>query len=190
MSVATEYKTWTDADFMALPEDGHRYELVHGELVDMGNSGMEHGYIACLLVAELMAFVRRHQLGAVCDSSTAFTLKNGNKRSPDIAFIDRERLKGLSRPPRGFFEGAPDLVVEILSPGNTVEEMHQKIVEYFENGTRLLWKIDPSERCILIYRSPEPERLLRMGDQLEGEDVVVGFVMAVAELFEEWDFSH
>lgn len=188
MTILTESKIWTDEEFIVLSNDGHRYELVDGELVDMGNSGMEHGYIACLLVAELTVFVRQRQLGAVWDSSTAFTLKNGNKRSPDIAFIGRERLQGLSRPPQGFFEGAPDLVVEILSPGNTVEEMHRKIVEYFENGTRLLWKIDPSERCILVYQSPEPERLLRMGDQLEGGDVVPGFSLAVAELFEEWDF--
>lgn len=188
MTVATEAKIWTDEEFMALPSDGHRYELVKGEVVDMGNSGMEHGYLACLLGAELTAFVRQNKLGVICDSSTAFTLKNGNKRSPDISFISRDRLKGLSRPPRGFFEGAPDLVVEILSPGNTVEEMHTKIVEYFENDTRLLWKIDPNERCILVYHSPEPERLLRVGDMLDGEDVISGFSMAVAELFEPWDF--
>lgn len=188
MTVATEAKTWTDAEFMALPRDGHRYELVNGEVVDMGNSGMEHGYLACVLTVKLGGFIQANKLGAICDSSTAFTLKNGNKRSPDIAFISRERLKGLSRPLRGFFEGAPDLVVEILSPGNTVEEMHQKIVEYFENETRLLWKVDPNERSILVYRSPEPDCLLRMNDSLDGEDVVPGFSMAVAELFQAWDF--
>ncbi|AFY62194.1 Uma2 family endonuclease [Synechococcus sp. PCC 6312] len=188
MTVALESKTWTDAEFMDLPSDGHRYELVNGEVVDMGNSGMEHGYFASILLAELTIFVRKNKLGAICDSSTAFTLKNGNKRSPDIGFIGRERLRGLSRPLRGFFEGAPDLVVEILSPGNTVEEMHQKIVEYFANGTRLLWKVDPSERSILVYHSSEPDQLLGMGDSLDGEDIVPGFSMAVNELFEAWDF--
>ncbi|MDB9519965.1 Uma2 family endonuclease [Roseofilum reptotaenium CS-1145] len=189
MTVATVAKVWTDDEFMALSSDGHRYELVDGELVDMGNSGMEHGYVACLLVAELMAFVRQNKLGAVCDSSTAFTLKEGNRRSPDISFISRDRLKGLSRPPRGFFQGSPDLVVEILSPGNTVEEMHTKIVEYFQNQTRLLWMIHPDERYILVYHSPEPDRLLRVGDTLDGEDVIVGFSMAVSDLFEPWDFE-
>jgi len=188
MTITNVTKVWTDDEFMALSSDGHRYELVDGELVEMGNAGMEHGYLACLLVAELMAFVRQNQLGVVCDSSTAFTLKNGNRRSPDIAFISRDRLKGLSRPTRGFFAGSPDLVVEILSPGNTVEEMHTKIVEYFQNETRLLWIIHPDERYVLVYHSPEPDRLLCVGDTLDGEDVVAGFAMAVSDLFKPWDF--
>lgn len=187
-TISVEKKIWTDEEFMALPKDGHRYELVNEELVDMGNSGMEHGYLACILVAVLTMFVQQNKLGAVCDSSTAFTLKTGNKRSPDVSFIARERLKGLKRPPRGFFQGSPDLVVKILSPSNTVEEIHEKIVEYFNNDTRLIWVIHPDEKYVLVYHSPEPDRLLRPQDQLEGEDVVSKFSMPVADLFEEWDF--
>jgi Uma2 family endonuclease len=187
-NISVDKKVWTDEEFMALPKDGHRYELVNEALVDMGNSGMEHGYVACILVAVLTTFVQQNKLGAVCDSSTAFTLKTGNKRSPDVSFVARERLKGLKRPPRGFFQGSPDLVVKILSPNNTVEEIHEKIVEYFNNGTRLIWVIHPDEKYVLVYHSPEPDRLLRPQDQLEGEDVVPEFSMPVADLFEEWDF--
>jgi Uma2 family endonuclease len=187
-TISIEKKVWTDEEFMALPKDGHRYELVNEALVDVGNSGMEHGYVACILVAVLTTFVQQNKLGAVCDSSTAFTLKTGNKRSPDVSFVARERLKGLKRPPRGFFQGSPDLVVEILSPSNTVEEIHEKIVEYFNNDTRLVWVIHPDEKYVLVYHSPEPDRLLRPQDQLEGEDVVSKFFMPVAGLFEEWDF--
>jgi Uma2 family endonuclease len=188
MTISIEKKIWTDEEFMALSRDGHRYELVSGELVDMGNSGMEHGYVACILVAFLTTFVQQHKLGAVCDSSTAFSLKNGNKRSPDVSFVAKERLKGLKRPPRGFFTGSPDLAIEILSPSNTVAEIHEKIVEYFQNDTRLLWVIHPEEKYVLVYHSSEPDRLLRPQDQLDGEDVVPGFAIAVAELFAEWDF--
>ena len=173
---------------MALPKDGHRYELVNGELVDMGNSGMEHGEIGSLLGGLLAIYVRQHKLGTVCDSSTAFALKNGNRRSPDVSFVSKERLKGLKRPPRGFFQGSPDLAVEILSPSNTVEEIHTKIVEYFENDTRLVWVIHPDEKYVLVYHAPEPERLLRPHDVLDGEAIVPGFSMSVAELFAEWDF--
>jgi Uma2 family endonuclease len=188
MTLSTEKKVWSDDAFMALPKDGHRYEVVNGELVDMGNSGMEHGYVACILVALLTTWVQQNKLGAVCDSSTAFTLKNGNKRSPHVSFVSKERLKGLKRPPRGFFQGSPDLAVEILSPNNTVEEIHDKIVECFENDTRLIWVIHPDEKYVLVYHSPEPDRLLRSQDALEGEAIVPGFSMAVSELFEEWDF--
>lgn len=188
MTIAAAPPTWTDEAFMALPQDGHQYELVNGEVIDMGKSGMEHGYVACLLVAVLTTYIRQQKLGAVCDSSTAFTLKNGNKRSPDFSFISRDRLQGLRRPVQGFFQGAPDLAVEILSPGNTVEEIHSKIVEYFENGTRLVWIIHPEEKYILVYHGPEPDRLLRSHDRLEGEDLIPGFSMAIADLFEPWDF--
>lgn len=181
-------KVWTDAEFMALPQEGHRYELVDGEPIDMGNSGMEHGEIGSLLGGLLAIYVRQQKLGTVCDSSTAFSLKSGNKRSPDISFVAKARLQGLKRPPRGFFQGSPDLAVEILSPGNTIEEIHDKIVEYFENDTRLVWVIHPAEKYVLVYHSPEPDRLLRPQDSLDGEAIVPGFSIGVAELFAEWDF--
>ncbi|WP_225906924.1 MULTISPECIES: Uma2 family endonuclease [Thermoleptolyngbya] len=173
---------------MALPQDGHRYELVNGELIDMGNSGMEHGEIGSFLGGSLSLYVRTHKLGRVCDSSTAFAMKNGNRRSPDVSFVAKDRLQGLRRLPKGFFQGAPDLAVEVLSPSNTVEEIHEKIVEYFENETRLVWVIHPDEQYVLVYHSPSPDRLLRLQDSLEGESVVPGFSLAVAELFEELDF--
>ena len=187
MTISAEKMIWTDEAFMAL-SDGHRYELVNQELVDRGNSGMEHGGIGSLLGGVLAIYVRQQKLGAICDSSTTFTLKNGNKRSPDVSFVSRERLQGLKRPPRGFFRGSSDLAVEILSPSDTVEEIHDKIVEYFENDTRLVWVIHPDEKYVLVYHSPEPDGFLRSANHLDGETVVPGFSMAVSELFEEWDF--
>jgi Uma2 family endonuclease len=184
-----ETKVWTDAEFMALPDDGNRYELVKGELINMGNSGALHGYIAILLSAALFPLVTSRKLGVLLDSSTAFTMKNGNKRSPDIAFFAKERLQGLEELPTGFLEGAPDLVVEILSPGNTVAEIEDKIAEYFANGTRLLWVISPGQHYVLVYRSGyEPQRLLTSGDFLEGEDVVPGFTFPLADLFQKLSF--
>ncbi|UBF29273.1 Uma2 family endonuclease [Kovacikia minuta CCNUW1] len=187
MTIASGKKIWTDEEFMALP-GSERYELVNGELLDMGNSGMEHGEIGSFLGGSLSLYVRSRKLGVVCDSSTAFTMKSGNKRSPAISFVVRERLQGRKRLPKGFFEGSPDLAVEILSPNNTVEEIHTKIVEYFENQTRLVWVIHPDEKYVLVYHSPEPDRLLRLDDQLEGETVIPGFSLPVRELFTEWEF--
>jgi Uma2 family endonuclease len=188
MAIATEQQVWTDEAFLALPEDEHRYEVVNGKLVDMGNSGMEHGYIASILTIFLGGFVQAQQFGAICDSSTAFALKSGNKRSPDVSFVDKSRLKGLKRPPRGIFQGSPDLAIEILSPGNTVEEIHTKIVEYFDNQTRLVWVIHPAEQFVLVYHTPSPDRLLQINDCLDGEDVIAGFSMPIVELFREWNF--
>ena len=183
----TTKKIWTDAELMALT-DGKCYELVDGELIDMGNSGALHGYTCSLLVMALMNYILPRGLGIILDSSTAFTMKNGNKRSPDISFVSKERLTGLKRLPQGFFDGAPDLVVEIISPGNTFEEIHTKVEEYFASGTRLLWIIHPDEKFVLVYHSPQPDRLLRGDDILDGEDVIPNFKVALSDLFRTLDF--
>ena len=182
-------KIWTDAEFMALNRDGHRYEIVNGELIDMGNSGAKHGYVCSILMTLLGGYVHLQKLGAMFDSSTAFKMKSGNKRSPDVSFMAKERLQGLDDLPDGFLEGAPDLAVEILSPGNTVAEIHDKLVEYFENGARLVWVIHPQEQYVLVYRSSqEPDRLLKSVNSLDGEEIVPGFTLPIAELFQKLAF--
>ena len=185
----TPAKLWTDAEFMALSDDGHHYEIVNGKLVDMGNSGALHGYICSLLLVALGSYIVPKKLGIILDSSTAFKMKNGNRRSPDIAFFAKERLQGMKTLPSSYLEGAPDLVVEVLSPGNTVAEIDNKLVEYFENGSRLVWVISPTQQYVLSYHSAhEPDRLLKMQDNLSGEEVIPGFSLAIADLFQELDF--
>ncbi|OCQ95975.1 hypothetical protein BCD67_23070 [Oscillatoriales cyanobacterium USR001] len=116
-------------------------------------------------------------------------MKSGNKRSPDISFMAKERLQGLDDLPDGFLEGAPDLAVEILSPSNTLEEIDQKIREYFENGSRLVWVINPKQKYILVYRNAqEPDRLLKSNDSLDGEEIVPGLNLSVVELFQKLAF--
>jgi Uma2 family endonuclease len=181
-------RTWTDEEFMAL-SDGDRYELVNGELITVGNSGMEHGNLGAFLCGLLEIYARRTKLGATFDSSTAFTMKTGNKRSPDVSFVVKDRLQGLKKLPKGFFQGAPDLAVEIISPSNTFDEIHSKIVEYFESGSQLVWVIHPDEESILIYHKPQPDKLLQLSDTLDGETVVPGFTLLVADLFADLDFT-
>lgn len=193
MSISTgsksEKKIWTDEEFMALPQDGHRYEIVDGELIDRGNSGALHGNLAIILSSALFAVVNAQRLGALFDSSTAFKMKNGNKRSPDISFFSKARLQGMTELPTGFLEGAPDLAVEILSPGNTVEEIEEKITEYFDNGARLVWVISPTQHYVLVYCcAQEPDRLLKSVDSLDGEEVIPGFTLPVAALFQKLSF--
>jgi Uma2 family endonuclease len=181
-------KSWTDEEFMVLPDDGDRYEIVNGELVNVGNSGMEYGNLGTFLGGALEFYVRPRKLGVTCDSSTAFKMRSGNKRSPDISFIAKERLKELKKLPKGFFEGAPDLAIEVLSPSNTFEEIHSKLVEYFESGCKLAWVINPDEESVLVYRKPQPEKLLKITDSLDGEELIPGFSLAIAELFTELEF--
>lgn len=165
------------------------YEIVNGELIDMENRCAKHGYIAIILSAALFNWVSTRKLGAMFDSSTAFKMKSGNKRSPDVSFMAKEHLQRLDDLPDRFLEGGPDLGVEILSPGNTVAEIHDKLVEYFENGARLGWVIHPQEGYVLVYRSSQkPDRLLKSTDSLDGEEIVPGFTLPVAELFQKLAF--
>ena len=188
MTTAAKEKIWTDEEFMALSGENDRYELIDGELVNMGNSGMEHGYLGSNLTIFLGGYILTHKLGVICDSSTAFTMKTGNKRSPDLSFVAKDRLQGIKRLPQGFFSGAPDLVVEIISPNNTFAELHSKMIEYFANGCRLAWLIHPDEQSILVYRSPRPDRLLKITDNLDGEEVIPGFSLPISDLFMELNF--
>lgn len=94
---------------------------------DTDKLGAKDSYRAIVLSAALFTVVAAQKLGALFDSSTAFKMKNGNKRSPDISFFAKERLRGLDDLPIGFLEGAPDLVIEILSPTNTIEEIDEKL---------------------------------------------------------------
>lgn len=183
----SEKRNWTDEEFMALP-DGDRYELVNGELIIAGNSGMEHGNLGAFLCGLLEIYARRNKLGSTFDSSTAFTMKIGNKRSPDVSFVAKDRLKGLKKLPKGFFQGAPDLAVEIISPSNTFDEIHTKIVEYFDSGSKLVWVIHPDEESVLVYHKPQPDKLLQRSDSLDGETIIPGFTLPLAELFADLSF--
>lgn len=187
-AVRTTPTVWTDEAFMSLP-DGHRYEIVNGELTDMGSSGALHGYIFSLLLSALIGYVMPKKLGVIFDSSSAFKMKNGNRRSPDISFFAKERLQGMTQLPISFLEGAPDLCVEILSQKNTLEEIENKIAEYFENRVRLVWIVSPVQHFVLVYRSAaEPDRLLKYADSLDGEEVIPSFALHLSELFQPLAF--
>jgi Uma2 family endonuclease len=187
-SAAVPRKIWTDEEFMALPDDGNRYEVVNGELVAVGSAGAKHGYYVSLIHILLGAYVRSQKLGFTFDADTSFKMKSGNRRSPDCSFFSKERLRSLGGIPKGYIEGAPDLAIEVLSEANTVGEIHDKIVEYFENGSRLVWVIHPEEKYVLVYRQPEPAALKRPGDILEGEEVIPGFALDLSEFFAEPEF--
>ncbi len=181
-------KEWTDEAFMALSDDGNRYELVNGELVNMGNAGAKHGYFVSLIHYFLTAHARAQNLGVVFDSGTAFTMQSGNKRSPDCSFLSKTRLKAMGGLPTGYIDGSPDLVVEVLSPGNTYAEMHEKMVDYFSSGTQLAWLINPEEKYVLIYRQPEPDQLLLSENTLDAGEILPGFALLLSDYFTDPEF--
>ncbi|MFH1114722.1 MAG: Uma2 family endonuclease [Pseudomonadota bacterium] len=174
---------WTEAQIMRLPDVPGKYELVEGELVVV-SAGREHEDVIYSLNDHLIPFVRRHHLGRVYQSGLGYWMHNGNFRSPDISFVNMDRLDDMTRDPKGFLHGAPDLAIEILSPSNALQAMKKKALDYFESGSRLVWLVVPDDRTVTVLRPDSSELILTAKNMLTGEDVIPGFEIAVSELFQ------
>lgn len=177
-------KNLTEKMIMSIPKNGYKHELINGEFT-MVPVGFEHEIIGANIIFVLKKFVSEHRLGAVCGPDLGCWMKSENIRCPDVSFISKERLPKSDRLPKGFFKGSPDLVVEVLSPSDTIEGVHGKIAEYFENDTKLAWVVNPEDQTVTVYRSSSPHKLLTNKDVLEGERVLEGFSVPVADLFEK-----
>ena len=184
----TAATTWTEEELMALPKNGHKHELINGEII-MSPTGFRHEDIAAAVLTAMRLHVRQHELGSVCGSSLGCWMASGNLLSPDVSFIHKARIPRGKDAAKRYFQGAPDIVVEILSPWDRTIRTHDKMVEYFDSGARLAWVINPEEKSVLVYRGSEADRLLRVTDTLEGEDVLPGFRLPLAELFAERSFD-
>ena len=170
--------------FERLPEeDEYRVELVRGRPVREPRPGAEHGWITGELTGRLHAHVKDDRHGLVV-TETGFLLsaEPPTVRGPDVAYIAARNLPAGGIPV-GFWPIAPDLAVEVVSPSNTATEIQEKVLEYLVAGTRLVWVVDPRTRSVTIYRSRDQIRVLTVGDELDGADVLPGFRLAVADLF-------
>jgi Uma2 family endonuclease len=167
-----------------MPRDGFRYELVEGELRQMSPAGHNHGRIAIRLTAPLAQYVATHGLGEVYAAETGFKLKSNpdTVRAPDVSFIRQERVDEVGDT-EGYWPGAPDLAVEVNSPGDRVGEVEEKVREWLNAGARLVWIISPKLRVVTVYRSLTDIVTLTEKDALDGGEVVPGFQFPVAKLF-------
>ncbi len=174
----------TAEDLWKQPDDGNRYELVKGVLRKMPPAGFEHGIRAAEIGGLLHAHVKKHRLGYVCGAETGFRIARhpDTVRAPDAAFLRRESIapQGIVK---GYWEGAPDLAVEVISPGDTYAEVADKIKEWLAAGCAMVWVINPRRQTVEVHRANAEFTLLREEDILEGGDVVEGFRCNVKELF-------
>ena len=175
----------TAAELLAMREDGfHRRELVKGELITMAPAGAEHGAIGITAAIRFGVFVEQHDLGRLFNSDTGFIIGTDpdTVRAPDVSFVRKERIPadGL---PKGFFPGAPDLAVEVISPSDSYTEVVEKVAQLLEAGTQLVVLIDPRTRTVeLHHRNGEISRFAE-ADTLTLGDVLPGFGYPIAELF-------
>ena len=154
-----------------LPEDGYRYELVRGELVRDSPAGSRHGAITHHLGRLLGIWAQQEQSGVVFAAETGYKLRTDpdTVRAPDVSSIARDRIPadGL---PDGYWEGPPDLAVEVLSPDDRMVDVLDKVRDYLEAGVRQVWIVAPRSNTVAVYRSLQDVRVLTEADDLVGED--------------------
>lgn len=164
-------------------QDGrkHLLELVEGTLVEKA-VGQYESQLAVILSYYLMDFLIKHPMGIVLGADGGHRLDIGLIRMPDVAFISHDRLDALKTRP-AVVPFAPDLAVEVISPGNTSGEMERKLQEYFDAGVKLVWYVYPETQTVSVYRSIDQARELKIDDSLDGEDVLPGFTLSIREWF-------
>jgi Uma2 family endonuclease len=161
-----------------------RCELVRGEMVMMSPSGFAHGLIVANITFLLEKFIRASKLGRITGAETGFIVRRDpdSVLAPDVAFVNADRLK--EQHPGGFFDGAPDLAVEVLSPSDRASEVQAKIHAWLEAGCRSVWIVDPKTKSVTVYKSNHEIVVLNTTDMLDDADLLQGFSAAVSEIFE------
>ena len=174
----------TAEELLHMPDDGFRYELVKGGLVKMAPAGHGHGVLAMGIGWRLAQHVATHSLGQVCAAETGFRIASNpdTVRAPDVAFISRGRVEdaGLVE---GYWPGAPDLAVEVISPSDTYAEVEDKVLDWLHAGTLMVVAVNPRQQTVTVYRSRTDITILTGNDTLDGKDVVPGWTLAIQDLF-------
>jgi Uma2 family endonuclease len=182
MSATTQRMT-ADELFL-MKEDGFRYDLVRGELRKMSPPGSEHGAVIARLTVALGKYVEENDLGETFGAETGFKLASDPDTvlGPDLAFVSNEKIPPTGIPVK-YWPGAPDLAVEVISPGNTRREIEEKIEEYLAAGVRAVWIVNPKHRTVIVHRANAEPLTLSENDTLDGQDIVPGFQYDIARLF-------
>ncbi len=155
-----------------------------GEIIIMPPTGGETGGRNFDLSGEFRNWVKADGSGKGFDSSTGFTLPNGAKRSPDLAWVKYDRWNALTDEERRKFPPlCPDFVVELRSPSDSLNDLKDKLEEYIENGAQLGWLIDPLERKVYVYRPDAPVECLNDPRSVSGEPLLKGFSLAMKEVW-------
>jgi len=182
MSTAT--RLMTADEFLAMPLDGMRHELVRGEVTTMSLPGGQHGEVASEALLLLGVHVKTHGLGKTYAAETGFIVRRDpdTVRGADVAFVRRERRAQITAPEK-YVPFAPDLAIEVASPNDRPAEIAEKTRDWLEAGTRLVWNVDPRSRTATVHRPGQDTVVLAEDDALDGAEVVPGFRCRVKDLF-------
>lgn len=178
---------FSDEDFVQLcrhNRDLHLERTANGTIIVMPPAGGTTGYRNSEITAQLRNWAQSDGSGVAFDSSTGFDLPNGSTRSPDAAWVQRERLAVLSSEQKErFLPLCPDFAVELRSPSDRLSDLQEKMQEYVDNGCRLGWLIDPEERRVHVYRPDQPVNVVKHPSTLSGDPVLSGFTLDLTPIW-------
>jgi Uma2 family endonuclease len=177
-------KLVTADDLLHMPRGRVRRELVAGELREMPLRGLEDSRIATNFALTLGSFVKQQSLGVALPAGVGFVLARDpdTVRAPCAAFIARDRLASIANR-QGFFPGAPDLAVEVISPNDTYSEVEEKVAAWLDAGCLMVVVANPRNRTLKVYRSRTEILVLTIDDTFSGSDLLPGFQLPVKEIF-------
>ncbi|UXE58865.1 MAG: Uma2 family endonuclease [Woronichinia naegeliana WA131] len=151
-----------------------------GELIIMPPTGGNTGRRNAKLITYFVNWNDKNKLGEVFDSSTAFRLPDGSNRSPDVAWVSRERWQSLTPEQQDNFPPlCPDFVVELRSKSDSLKNLQDKMQEYLENGLQLGWLIDIQNQTVEVYRPQQACEVLQKPILLTGESVLRKFSVSL-----------
>lgn len=161
------------------------YEVIDGRIVEK-TMGVYENLLAGLIFGSLDRYAEAHPIGrAVIEVIFDLRPRVNRERRPDVGFVSFERWARDRRVARSrSWAVIPELAVEIISPTNTVDEVAEKLEEYFLVGVRQVWVVYPAQAKIYVYSSTTSVRILARGDELDGGDVLPGFRLPVGGLFD------
>ena len=186
MAIANaETKRLTADDLLRLYSEGVRGELIRGVLCETMPTGYEHGKTVANLTILLGSFVKSRKLGSLTASDSGVWLERDpdTVREPDVAYFSAEKMPSGVRV-EGYAEVVPDLVVEVVSPNDSLSEVNDKALMWLSYRVRLVWVVNPSTRSVDVYREGRAASTLTENEALDGLDVVPGFTCAVREVFD------
>jgi Uma2 family endonuclease len=180
--MSTAARLITAEEFFAMPGSRHK-ELVRGEVVEGMPPGGVHGIVAALVAAFLIQWNKQHTRGVVGVES-GFIVDHGpdTVRGPDVSYVRPERMPEGGAP-EGFWQIAPSLAIEVVSPSDTAEEIDIIVGEYRDAGTEAVWVIYPRTRRVIVHTLDGLARSFGPDATLESPELLPGFSCPVQELF-------
>jgi len=176
----------SEAEIVLIAQDSPLYEIIDGQRVDLPPMSAYATWLASRLHGRLWPYVEDRGLGtSVTEMLFVLDAERDLRRRPDVAFVSTIRWPlGSMLPRTGDWVVVPDLVVEVISPNDAFKDVLAKLREYFQYGVRVVWVVAPEEQQVYVYDTPAHVRILTVQNELLGGEVVPGFRLPLARLFQ------